>query len=357
MVCLIKETEKLITKELNKSKKASIVVGVVTKDEKIVTGTIHSENEDVDKGDYVFEIGSTTKTFTSLLLSKLVLNKTIDLDQPISAYKPEYRRALSYKGKEVTFRHLSTHLSALPRENTKKLRQRMKEHKDEKHNPYKYLSQEDFNQFFIDFDLKKEIEKKWRYSNIGVGLLGNTLAEILGLTFEEAITSQILEPLGMKDTFIKGNADQNRRYVKAYTKKGEEIPPFLVPAMNGTGALKSTVHDMLMFLEHQLNIRESPLKEEIKFTHKIHSKTQWKDFNMGLGWVIERRKWSDFPIVHHDGATIGFHTYCGFIKEKQIGTVICTTSQIRPLRLIKILLGLSGRLNEDIAKTIFNKYR
>lgn len=68
-----------------------------------VSRTIYDDNGDVEIGDSIFEIGSTTKTFTSLLLSRLVLNKTIDLDQPISAYKPEYRRALSCNGKEVTF--------------------------------------------------------------------------------------------------------------------------------------------------------------------------------------------------------------------------------------------------------------
>ncbi len=349
-----KETEKLITRELNNAKKASILLGVVTKDKKIVTGTVYDDHDGVEIGDSVFEIGSVTKIFTSLLLSKLVLNFTVDLDQPISSYKPEYRRALSYNGKEVTFRHLSTHLSGLPRENMKKIRQRMKEHKGEKDNPYKYFTHEDFNQFFIDFDLKREIGEKWRYSNIAVGLLGNTLAEILGVTYEEAITSQILEPLDMWDTFITGNTEQAQRYVKAYNKKGKEIPPLLLPAMNGAGALKSTVHDMLKLLEYQMNIRDNPLKEEIEFTHRIHSKTQWKDFNMGLGWIIEQKKWSSFPIIYHTGGTKGFHTYCGFIKERQMGIVICSTIQIRPLRLIKMLLSLTGTVNEDIAKSIFN---
>lgn len=346
----------LIKRELNNAKKASILLGVVTKDKKFVTGTIHDDHDVVEIGDSVFEIGSTTKTFTSLLLSKLVLNYTLDLDQPISSYKPEYRRALSYNGKEVTFRHLSTHLSGLPRENMKRIRQRMKEHKGEKDNPYKYFTHEDLDQFFIDFDLKKEIGRKWRYSNIAVGLLGNILAEILGVTYEEAIKSQILEPLDMWDTFIIGNTEQIQRYVKAYNKKGKEIPPVLLPAMNGAGALKSTIHDMMRYLEYQMNIQESPLKEEIEFTHRIHSKTQWKDFNMGLGWFIERKKWSDFPVIHHGGTTMGFHTYCGFIKERQIGIVICSTIQLRPLRLIKMLLNLTGIVNEDIAKSIFNNH-
>lgn len=345
--------ESLIKRELNNAKKASLVVGVVSKGEKMISGTIYDDMSGVEIENCVFEIGSTTKTFTSLLLAKLALNDTISLDESLSTFKPEYKNALLYNGKEVTFRHLATHRSGLPREDMKKLRTRINEHKEEKNNPYKYFSDQDFEQFFIDFDLKKEIDKKWRYSNIAVGLLGNVLAEISGQTYEEAMTTQILSPLGLKDTFITGNEEQNARYIKSYNKKAERIPAILLPAIDGAGGLKSTMHDMLQYLEHQMGMIDSPLKEEIELTHKLQAKTRWKNLNMGLGWFIEQKKWSEFPIIHHGGTTMGFHTYCGFIKEKQIGIVISSTIQIKALRMIKMLLNLTGAVNENIAEALF----
>ena len=149
----------MLKRELDNAKKASIVLGVVTKNEKFITGTIYDDHGDVEIGDFVFEIVSATKKFTSLLLSKLIFNNTVALDEPIPSYKPEYRHALSYKGKEVLFRHLSTHRFGLTREDMKKIRQRMKEHKGEKDNPYKYFTHDDLHQFFIDFDLKKRLIK------------------------------------------------------------------------------------------------------------------------------------------------------------------------------------------------------
>ncbi|WP_158582943.1 serine hydrolase domain-containing protein [Lysinibacillus yapensis] len=347
------ETEKLIKRELDQAKKASIVLGVIKKDEKFTSGTIYDDMGKTEIGDCVFEIGSTTKTFTSLLLSKLVLNNTIALDEPVSTFKPEYKNALSYNGKEVTFRHLSTHRSRLPREDMKKIRQRLKEHKEDKDNPYKYFSHDDLHQFFMDLDLKKEVDQKWGYSNVGVGLLGNLLAEILGTTYEEAIRAEILNPLGMNDTFINGSPEQYERYIKSYNKKGNRIPPIELPAIHAAGALKSTMNDMLLYLEHQMGLKEEPFKEEIELCHRVHAKTRSKKLNMGLGWFIEQKKWIDSPIIHHGGTTIGFHTYCGFIKEKQVGIVICSTIQLKPMRIIKMLTNLTGMVNEDIAESIY----
>lgn len=348
--------EVLVRKELDAAKKASMVVGVVTKDDKLMTGWIHDKMENVSLGDVVFEMGSTTKTFTSLLLSKLVLNNTVALDEPVANYKPEYKNALTYNGKEVTFRHLSTHRSRLPREDMKKVRQRMNEHKEEKDNPYKYFSHDDAHEFFINHELKKEIDSKWGYSNIGVGLLGNVLGELLGCTFEEAVQKEILEPLGMQDTFITGTPEQNERYLHSYNKREDRVPPIQLPAINAAGALKSTLNDMLLYLEHQMGLRENPLQKEIELTHQVHGKTGDKNMDMGLGWFIEKKKWSDFPIIHHGGTTMGFHTYCGFIKETQIGVVICSTIQLRMFKILKMLANLEGLPNANIAEQIFKKH-
>ncbi|MDX8365619.1 serine hydrolase domain-containing protein [Cytobacillus sp. IB215665] len=346
-------THKLIKKELDSAKKASLAVGVVSPKGKFTDGQFYHELNEREIGNCIFEIGSTTKTFTSFLLAKLVQESKISLDEPISSYKPAYKNALSYDGKDITFRHLSTHSSRLPREDMKKLRKRIKENKQDKDNFYKHYTHEDLHQFFIDFDLKKEIGAKWGYSNIGIGLLGNVLAEIVGMTYEEAIKTHILHPLNMKDTFITGNEEQMKRYVQTYNKKGVMIPPIELPSIQGAGAFKSTLNDMLIYLEHQMGMKESSLKEAIELTHEIHGNSSKKSMQMGLGWFIEQKKWSPSPIIHHGGTTLGFHTYCGFLKEEQIGIVVFSTIQLTTTRIIKILLKLTGLINEDIAESIY----
>ncbi|MFE8699875.1 serine hydrolase domain-containing protein [Cytobacillus sp. FJAT-54145] len=348
--------ESLIEKEIKSAKKASYAIGVVTKDSQHIQGQIYDDMGETEIGKSVFEIGSTTKTFTSLLLAKLAREGRLSLDEPIVTFKPEYKNALSSKGKEITFRHLATHQSGLPREDMKKLRKRMKENKQDKDNFFKHYTLDDLHQFYLDFDLKKEIGKKWGYSNIGVGLLGNVLSEVVKMDYEEAIKSHILTPIGMNDTFIHGNEEQLKRYVKPYNKKGERIPPIEIPAVQGAGAFKSTLHDMMIYLQHQMSLVDSPLKEEIDLTHQLQGVKANKRIQMGLSWFIENKKWSSYPLIHHGGTTMGFHTYFGFLKEEQIGIVMFSTIQISTIRLIKMLLGLSGTVNENHAEFVFKEF-
>lgn len=353
---ITKDTSQLMIREISKSKKASIVVGVVTKDGRFIEGFVQNQMPKINVGDLFFEIGSTTKTFTSLLLAKLVTEGKISLDDPVSHYKPVYKNALSYNGKEITFRHLATHTSRLPREDMKTIRKNLKENKQEKNNPYKSFTSDHLHQFYIDFDLKKEIGTKWGYSNIGIGLLGNILAELEKFTYEEAIQKYILEPFQMKDTFITVGNERMDRYVKAYDKKGKRVPPIELPAIDGAGAIKSTVNDMLTYLEHQIGLRDSPLAESIALTHERQNAKAFKRLDMGLCWMIEDVKWSKYPIYHHGGTTIGFHTYCGFMKEREIGIVIFSTVQIPLLRFLRMIVGLEDMVNTNIANQLFEKH-
>lgn len=342
-------------KEVSRAKNASIVVGVTRNSKREYIGMLENGNARADTklGDLYYEIGSTTKTFTSLLLAKLITENVVSLDDPVSKYKPAYKQALTYKGKEVTFRHLATHTSGLPREDMKTIRKQLKENKERKNNPYKDFSPDDLDRFFTNYKMKREIGKKFVYSNIGIGLLANTIADIFGMTYEEAIKAQILEPLRMNDTFINVDESHLDRYVKAYDKKGKLVPPIELPAINGAGAIKSTMNDMLTYVEHQIGLNESPLQEAIALTHEGQAVNPSKHLDMGLCWMIENKKWAETPVIHHGGTTVGFHTYCGFMKEHKIGIVIFSTIQIPAIRLIKMIVGLEELVNVAIADAIF----
>ena len=66
-------------------------------------------------GDTVFEIGSVTKVFTSLLLADMVERGEVALGDRVTKYLPKTVTMPTREGREITLLDLATHTSALPR--------------------------------------------------------------------------------------------------------------------------------------------------------------------------------------------------------------------------------------------------
>jgi hypothetical protein len=90
---------------------AGIVVGLV--DEKgsrvVAYGHARRGNEELVTGDSVFEVGSVTKVFTSLLLADMVEKGEVGLHDPIAKYVPP--SVTSPRTQDITLLHLSRHTS------------------------------------------------------------------------------------------------------------------------------------------------------------------------------------------------------------------------------------------------------
>lgn len=63
----------------------------------------------------MFEIGSVTKVFTSLLLSDMVQRGEVTLTDPVVKFLPAGAKVPERGGRQITVRDLATHTSGLPR--------------------------------------------------------------------------------------------------------------------------------------------------------------------------------------------------------------------------------------------------
>lgn len=353
-----KRTNHLIDKELKKAKAASMIVGVVSKDEMEIESYLHHYYEGEDPENLLVEIGSVTKTFTATLLTKLVTENVIALDDSVFPFVPELEKALTFNGEEVTFRHLATHTASLPKDDVKNIRRQMKENPDLKLNPFSQYDEKDFNLFFENHRPKRAFGSKWVYSNMGIALLGHILAKVLNTTYENAIQENILDPLGMNDTYFTIPESEKSRYVRAVNKTGKAVPPMETNLFNPAGGIKTTVLDMLTYLRYQMNVRKATpeLAAAIELTHERQYLKAMKGYDSGLTWMIDQPKWTPYPIIHHGGTTIGFHTYCGFIKELEIAVIVVSTVQLNFSRIIKILTKKNGIINTNVAYSIFKRY-
>jgi CubicO group peptidase (beta-lactamase class C family) len=156
-------------------------------------------------GDTVFEIGSVTKVFTSLLLMDMVQRGEIALTDPVSKFLPLIVKMPERNGKKITLADLSTQTSGLP-----SMPANMSP-KDPVNNPYADHTVDQLYQFLSDFQLTRDIGSQYEYSNLGVGLLGHVLALRAGSSYGDLVRSRISKPLEMSSTSIALSPDMTAR--------------------------------------------------------------------------------------------------------------------------------------------------
>jgi hypothetical protein len=111
------EIREILAKRIDQQKQAvGIVVGVIepTGRRVVAYGNPAKGDPRTVDGDTIFEIGSITKVFTSLLLADMVNRKEVALDDPAAKYLPENVKMPERSGKSITLLDLSTHSSGLP---------------------------------------------------------------------------------------------------------------------------------------------------------------------------------------------------------------------------------------------------
>src|SRR5713226_14797 len=108
---------KILTVRVDTQKQAlGIVVGVIEpKGRRLVShGSLAAGDKRPLNGDTVFEIGSVTKVFTSLLLSDMAQRGEVSLNDPVAKYLPKEGAKMPQRGgREITLVDLATHTSGL----------------------------------------------------------------------------------------------------------------------------------------------------------------------------------------------------------------------------------------------------
>ncbi len=331
------EIREILVKRIDQQKQAvGIVVGVIEPSGRRVIAygnRAHADAGTLD-GDTIFEIGSVTKVFTSLLLADMVNRKEVALEDPAAKYLPETVKMPERSGKSITLHDLSTHTSGLPR-----LPGNMKP-KDPR-NPYADYSVDDLYQFLSSYELPRDPGSQFEYSNLGGGLLGHLLANRAGtdyaaLDYESLIATRITRPLGMADTGIMLSSSMKQRMATGHTGMLNPTANWDLPTLAGAGALRSSANDMLTFLEAFLGYeerhKESPLSPAMKSMLEVRRPTSEKG-EIGLGWILMAAH--DREIAAHDGGTGGFRSWIGYDPKERIGVVVLSNTST-PIGVVDI---------------------
>ena len=322
------EIREILVRRIDQQKQAvGIVVGVIEPNGRRVVayGKLASGDPRTLDGDTIFEIGSVSKVFTSLLLADMVNRKEAALDDPAANYLPENVKMPERSGKSIMLFDLSTHSSGLPPfPGNLKLNLTQGEMKDAA-NPYAFYSVDDLHQFLSGYTLPRDPGSEFEYSNVGAGLLGHLLAYRAGTDYESLIRMRSTEPLGMPDTGITLSPSTRQRMASGHRANLAPVAPKdwdPSHALAGAGALRSSVNDMSTFLEAFLGYRESPLATAMKAMLEVRRPAG--KIEIGLAWLLSSTDGRE--IAWHNGGTAGFRSFVGFDPKERIGVVVLSNA-------------------------------
>jgi CubicO group peptidase (beta-lactamase class C family) len=307
---------RILNERIEKEKRATgMVAGVI--DERgtniVVCGKLSANSPNLVNGDTIFEIGSVSKVFTSLLLADMVQKGEVKLDDPISKYLPASVKVPTRKGRQITLVDLATHSSGLPRlpDNFEPA---------DGNNPYADYTVAQMYDFLSNYKLTRDIGAKYEYSNFGMGLLGHILALRAGTNYEALLQERICRPLGMTSTALALSPAMKTRLAQGHNEKGRPVPGWDISALAGCGGIRSTANDLLKLAAASVDLLKTPLAPAIALAETPRHATDSANTQIGLAWHITTRFGSE--IIWHNGETGGYHSYVGLDKAKKRAVVV-----------------------------------
>lgn len=306
-----------------------LIVGIIDGDESYLFayGRERVWNNDRVDSSTIFEMGSITKVFTSMILSDSIDNDLIELDDVVSEHIN-----ISYANDSIfnnmTMKQLTTHTSGLPR-----LPQLFNSNWNVKlsnivgGNPFKNMTKDKMYEFMNE--TKSITNNNFRYSNYGLGILGICLTEVNNQPYEEMLKSKITIPLDMKNTSVLYEPNSEKHYAKGYENYyrfgkiaiGIKSAPWVFKeGFVGAGGIMSTGEDMLKLLEVIVNKEQSFITNSMKPITTVNENS-----DIGMNWMIDHSQ-PEKTITWHNGLTGGFNSFIGIYDEADVGVFIVSNS-------------------------------
>ena len=330
------EAEELAKPLIESGETCGISVGVITPDglsQTVGFGKtgIKGDNS-APKGDTIFEIGSISKLFTSVLLAELVADGTLRYEDTVKDILPGETK-LSADAAQITLYDLDTHTSGLPRELfTFQQMRYFTWFLLTGHNLYDYMDRTWLYEFLATCELTPKEERHHVYSNLGIGLLSHLIEVKTGRKYADLLQERIFTPLGMKDTGFTLTDEQKKRLATGHAgdqpkflPRGTEVETWdMGEIMNPTGGLYSTTDDLLIFARAHLGLIKTPISRSLAQTRLPLVRTTEEDVieDSACGWTVDYFDNNRYVITYKHGMVAGYSAYIGLNTGQNIAVVV-----------------------------------
>ncbi|WHT21295.1 serine hydrolase [Crossiella sp. CA-258035] len=292
----------------------------------LASGLLHRGTGVPATTESVFQLGSVAKVYTATLVMRLVEAGDLELEARVVDLLPEFRVADPEATKTITVRQLLNHTSGLS------------------------------GDFSLDTGrgddaLAKYVEAcadlgqdfppgaAFAYSSSGYSLLGRIIEVVTGQTWEEALRTRLLEPLGLTHSVTL--PEEVLRFRAAIGHEGPSgQDPAPVPVWNLMtrnagpygGALCASAGDVVRFARLHLDGGRTPEGEALltagtvaAMQHReVEVPDKWTVSSdaWGLGWTLY--DWHGTPGYGHDGAATGQFAYLRVIPGARVAVALLT---------------------------------
>ena len=275
----------------------------------------------------IYSICSISKLFTSIALMQQRDRGRVRLDDPVEKHLSWFDIQRAHpEAPPVRVEGLLTHSAGLPREAD-----------------YPYWSGPDF-----PFPTRDEVmqrlasqetlypaERYFQYSNLGLTLAGEIVAEVSEQPYDEYVRENILDPLGMDDTSPEiPEAHRGNRLATGYGRRmpggeRETVPFYLVRGVAPAAGFASTVEDLARFASWQFRLRGKGGDEVLDAnTLREMQRVHWVDPDWETTWGLGFAVWrdDDKTFVGHGGSCPGYRTQLLMQPEDEVAIVFMSNA-------------------------------
>jgi len=302
----------------------------------------------------IYSICSISKLFTSVAIMQLRDSGKLHLEDRVADLLPWFDLQQPWEDSgPVTVRTLLTHSSGLPRESD-----------------YPYWTGPDFP-FPSQAQIKAKLGSQkalyppsmyFQYSNLGLSLLGEIVAEVSGAPFATYIQDNILAPLRLSDTRTRMPQSLWRGKLatgySALKRDGNRdmLNLFQADGISPAAGFSSTVEDLARFASWQFRLLEKGGEEILKAsTLREMQRVHWMDPDWETAWGLGFSVYEvdDRTFVGHGGSCPGYRSTLRMDPHKKQAFVVMINAQgVSPT---KYATGIRGVLNKARSENLAEK--
>jgi len=263
-------------------------------------------------GQPIFEVGSISKLFTGVLLAQAVERGDLSLEDTLGTLLAS-QVTLPSEVASITLRQLVTHTACLPG-------MLPGSPSTAEGNPFARTDRNRLLTGLSTLKLDRAPPCNGPYSSLGLGLLGQVLADRYGKPWEILVQENIAVPLGMKDT-MQHLGPETARLAPGYEDKVPRAP-WDFDALAGAGALRSTAADLLVFARALMAGRKGPLGAAAERALTPLG----RDDKYELGYAVRIREKGGRTLYFHTGQTGGYRALLVFAPATQEAAVMVASN-------------------------------